>query len=121
MKHCMVVDDSSSIRKVARRILEDMSFRTSEAETLQDALEACSAEMPDCIILDWRMPDGGDVEFLQSLRKLPDGDKPKVFYLTSENDPMQVARAKRCGADIHMMKPFDRSAVATAISAAGLS
>jgi two-component system, chemotaxis family, chemotaxis protein CheY len=32
MKTCLVVDDSSVIRKVARRILEGMQFEISEAE-----------------------------------------------------------------------------------------
>jgi len=120
MKHCMVIDDSSSIRKVARRILEDMSFQTSEADTHQAALDACRSNMPDCIVVDWRMPDGEDLEFLQTLRKLPEGHKPTVVYLTSENDQIQVARAKRCGADAHMMKPFDRDSIKRSFASAGL-
>ena len=32
MKNCLVVDDSSVIRKVARRILEGLQFQISEAE-----------------------------------------------------------------------------------------
>ena len=47
MKHCLVVDDSNSIRKVARRILEEMSFRATEADTRREALEQCRDEMPD--------------------------------------------------------------------------
>ncbi len=108
MKHCLVVDDSSSIRKVARRILEDLDFRTSEAETRKDALDACRADMPDCVVVDWHMPDGDAISFLSKLRALPGGNRPTVMYLTSENDPVQVARALRSGADAHMMKPFDR-------------
>ena len=32
MKNCLVVDDSSVIRKVARRILEGLEFQIAEAE-----------------------------------------------------------------------------------------
>ena len=32
MKTCLVVDDSSVVRKIARRILEDMDFQIIEAE-----------------------------------------------------------------------------------------
>ena len=32
MKSCLVVDDSSVVRKVARRILEDLDFIVDEAE-----------------------------------------------------------------------------------------
>jgi two-component system chemotaxis response regulator CheY len=108
MKHCLIVDDSSSIRKVGKRILEELDFRASEAETRADALDKCREEMPDAIIVDWMMPDGDVIDFLKKLRGLPGGNRPTVMYLTSENDPLNVARALRSGADAHMMKPFDR-------------
>ena len=62
MKQILVVDDSIVIRKVARRILEGMSFEITEAENGQDALNACTRRMPDAILLDWNMPvmDGHD-------------------------------------------------------------
>lgn len=110
MKHCLIVDDSGSIRKVARRILEEVNIQASEAETRVDALEQCHSDMPDCVLVDWMMPDGDVMKFMSTLRSLPDGDKPKVIYLTSEYDDVNVARAMRNGADAYMMKPFDREA-----------
>jgi two-component system chemotaxis response regulator CheY len=110
MKHCLIVDDSSSIRKVARRILEEVNVSASEAESRADALDLCAGEMPDCVLVDWMMPDGDVMKFLTKLRAMPGGDKPKVIYLTSENDEINIARAVRNGADTHMMKPFDREA-----------
>lgn len=108
MNHCLVVDDSSSIRKVARRILEEIDFKASEAETRAEALDICRGGMPSAIIVDWRMPDGEAMAFMTKIRAMPDGKSTKIFYLTSENDPMNVARALRSGADAHMMKPFNR-------------
>jgi two-component system chemotaxis response regulator CheY len=110
MKHCLIVDDSNSIRKVARRILEEVNVRASEAESRSDALDLCGDEMPDCVLVDWMMPDGDVMKFLTTLRGMPGGDKPKVIYLTSENDEVNLARAMRSGADAHLMKPFDREA-----------
>ena len=120
MKHCLIVDDSSSIRKVAKRILQDLDFRTSEAETRRDALDICRAEMPDCIVVDWQMPDGDPMAFLTKLRALPGGNRPTIMYLTSENDPINVARALRSGADMHLMKPFDRDTFLRPFAEAGL-
>ncbi len=110
MKHCLIVDDSNSIRKVARRILEEVNVRASEAGSRTDALEQCSDEMPDCVIVDWMMPDGEVMKFLTKLRAMPGGDQTKIIYLTSEHDEINLARAKRNGADTHLMKPFDREA-----------
>ena len=47
MKTCLVVDDSSVIRKVARRILEGLDFQIAEAENGEEAIEACRKQIPD--------------------------------------------------------------------------
>jgi len=39
MKTCLVVDDSKMIRRVAGRILKELSFETEEAANGQEALE----------------------------------------------------------------------------------
>ena len=67
MKHCLVVDDSSVIRKVARRILEDLDFFISEAEDGQQALDVCRDQMPDAILLDWNIAGHGRFGISQNL------------------------------------------------------
>jgi two-component system chemotaxis response regulator CheY len=120
MKRCLVVDDSSVIRKVARRILEDLSFSISEAEDGQQALDACRKEMPDAILLDWNMPVMDGFEFLGRLRKEPGGMGPKVVFCTTENDIAHIAKAMRAGANEYIMKPFDREIVEAKFSEVGL-
>ncbi len=120
MKHCLVVDDSSVIRKVARRILEDLSFTITEAEDGQQALDACRQGMPDAILLDWNMPVMDGLEFLSQLRKLDRGQEPKVVFCTTENDIAHIARAIRAGANEYIMKPFDREIVEAKFQEVGL-
>ncbi|WP_029040367.1 response regulator [Cucumibacter marinus] len=108
MKTCLVVDDSSVIRKVARRIIEDLDFSVDEAEDGQEAFEKCRREMPDAILLDWNMPIMSGLEFLKSLRSYIGGDKPKIVFCTTENDVGQIAMALKAGANEYIMKPFDR-------------
>lgn len=108
MKSCLVVDDSSVVRKVARRILEDMDFIVDEAEDGQEAFDKCRQEMPDAILLDWHMPIMGGLEFLKLLRAYVGGDKARVVFCVTENDIGQIALALKAGASDYMMKPFDR-------------
>lgn len=108
MKSCLVVDDSSVVRKVARRILEDMDYIIGEAEDGQEAFDKCRAEMPDAILLDWNMPIKSGLEFLKELRAYEGGDRPKVVFCTTENDVGHIAMALRAGANEYIMKPFDR-------------
>lgn len=120
MKNCLVVDDSSVIRKVARRILEDLSFEISEAEDGLKALDICRKEMPEAILLDWNMPVMDGLEFLAQLRREPGGEKPKVVFCTTENDVGHIAKAMRAGADEYIMKPFDREIVEAKFAEVGL-
>ena len=107
MRTCLVVDDSSVIRKVARRILEGLDFQITEAEDGEKALEACKRSMPDAVLLDWNMPKMDGYEFLRALRRLPGGDRPKVVFCTTENDLAHIQQAMSAGADEYIMKPFD--------------
>ena len=120
MRTCLVVDDSSVIRKVARRILEGLDFQIAEAENGEEAVEACRKQIPDAILLDWNMPKMDGYEFLRALRRLPGGDKPKVVFCTTENDVAHIARALHAGANEYIMKPFDRDIVEAKFQEVGL-
>lgn len=120
MKHCLVVDDSSVIRKVARRILEDMKFEISEAENGQEALRSCQSNMPDAVLLDWNMPVMDGIDFLHALRSETGGEKPKVIFCTTENDIDHITRAISAGANEYIMKPFDHDIIEAKFQEVGL-
>ncbi|ODT73967.1 MAG: two-component system response regulator [Pelagibacterium sp. SCN 64-44] len=109
MRTCLIVDDSSVVRKVARRILEDLDYSVDEAEDGQEAIDKCRQKMPDTILLDWNMPIMSGLEFLKLLRAYIGGETPRVIYCTVENDIGAIALALKAGADDYMMKPFDRT------------
>lgn len=107
MPLCLVVDDSRVVRKVARRIVEDLKFNCEEAEDGQKAYEFCTQQMPEAILLDWNMPVMSGIEFLEKLRQMPGGQSPKVIFCTTENDMAHITRAMSAGANEYIMKPFD--------------
>ena len=120
MKSCLVVDDSSVIRKVARRILEGLDFKIVEAEDGQQALEQCRAALPDAVLLDWNMPVMDGIAFLVALRKEQGGNAPKVIFCTTENDVEHITRAITAGANEYIMKPFDRDIIEAKFHEVGL-
>ena len=120
MKYCLVVDDSSVIRKVARRILEGLAFEIGEAEDGKQAIDSCTTRMPDAILLDWNMPNMDGYEFLTHLRKMSGGDRPKVVFCTTENDVSHIAKAMDSGADEYVMKPFDKDILSSKFEEVGL-
>src|SRR3989442_1700012 len=113
IKFCLVTDDSPIVRKVARRMLQNLHFEVDEAENGQVALDKCERRMPDTILLDWNMPTMNGIEFLRSLRRMEGGLTPTVILCTTESDVGHIREALESGADEYMMKPFDTEILRT--------
>jgi two-component system, chemotaxis family, chemotaxis protein CheY len=120
MKSCLIVDDSRVVRKVARRILEDLQFDIEEAADGKLALDACLKSMPDAVLLDWNMPVMNGIEFLRALRKSPGGGSPVVVFCTTENDLHHIQEALGAGANEYIMKPFDSDILQAKFAQVGL-
>ncbi len=120
MKHCLVVDNSRVIRKVACSILGALDFDTAEAEDGAEALDACRTRMPDVILLDLQMTRMTGVEFLRGLRRQDHGDHPFVLLCTTENDVARLTEALNAGANQYLMKPFDRASLVEKLAQAGV-
>jgi two-component system, chemotaxis family, chemotaxis protein CheY len=120
MKSCLIVDDSRVVRKVARRILEELEFTVEEAADGQCAMAACRRQMPDAILLDWNMPVMNGIEFLRALRQMSGGAAPVVVFCTTENDIKHIQEAVSAGANEYIMKPFDTDIIQAKFQQVGL-
>jgi two-component system chemotaxis response regulator CheY len=109
MNRCMFVDDSSVIRKVARRILGGSDMLVIEAASGLDAVEMCAADMPDIIVIDGALPDMPAVEIIRRVRAMESPVQPKILISLVEVDVASIMRAKRAGAQGYLLKPFNRS------------
>jgi two-component system chemotaxis response regulator CheY len=104
----MFVDDSSVIRKVAKRILGGSDMIVIEAATGFDAIEMCAADMPEIIVVDGALPDMQTVDFIRRVRGLQGAVKPQILISLVEVDIGAIMRAKRAGAQGYLLKPFNR-------------
>lgn len=105
----MVVDDSSIIRKVVKRILGGPNLVVVEAGNGRDALDMCGAEMPDAIILDGTLPDMAATDFIREFKAMQGAKDVRVLISILEFDIGAIMRAKRAGAAGYMLKPFNRA------------
>ena len=109
MKRCLFVDDSSVIRKVAKRILGGSDILVVEAATGVDAVEICAGNMPDVVVVDGALPDIQAVELIRRIRALESPIKPYILVSLVEVDAASIMRAKRAGAQGYLLKPFNRA------------
>jgi len=120
MKQCLIVDDSVSIRRVAARILENFGMGAKTVADPQAALEVCGDAMPDCILVDWSMPEFDPVRFMASVRRLPGGERAVIMPCLCENDEVRIRKAWGDGAVGRLFKPFDVTAMRDSLTAVGV-
>ncbi|CAH2404492.1 response regulator [Mesorhizobium escarrei] len=108
MKRCMFIDDSSVIRRVAKRILGGSDMLVIEAANGLDAVEMCTADMPDIIIVDGALPDMQAEDVIRRVRAMESPIQPQILISLVEVDVASIMRAKRAGAQGYLLKPFTR-------------
>jgi two-component system chemotaxis response regulator CheY len=117
---CLVVDDSRTVRKAARRMLEKLGFAVAEAGDGAEALAACRAGLPDAVLLDWNMPVMNGLEFLVAARAEFGPERPVVVLCTTESGMERIVEALAAGAQEYVMKPFDDAILRDKFEQAGL-
>ena len=95
----LVVDDDDVDREALRRLL-DRHYTVHEAPTGDQALLISRIVQPDCVLLDYRLPD------TDGLRLLPVfvADWIPVIIITGEESPEVVVSAMRLGAQDYLVK-----------------
>jgi chemosensory pili system protein ChpA (sensor histidine kinase/response regulator) len=105
----LVVDDSITMRKVTRRVLEAYDFEVITARDGVEAVEEMRERVPDLILLDIEMPrmDGYQVaEHVRGdarLRQVP------IIMITSRAGKKHRDRGKEAGANAYLSKPYKES------------
>jgi two-component system, NarL family, sensor histidine kinase UhpB len=70
----VMVDDTAADRKLCRLLLEEAHGPELEFfEAAAAGLETCRTVLPDCVLLDYRLPDMTGLEFLARLRENDSG------------------------------------------------
>jgi len=103
----LVVDDDTTVRMVAREILEQADFTVEEATNGQEALEVFSRIQPDIILLDISMPKMDGFEVCTRLRKKQKGEDIPILMVTGTNDLESINRAYEVGATDFITKPIN--------------
>jgi two-component system chemotaxis response regulator CheY len=116
----IVVDDSSTMRKVLKSILVGAGFEVSEAGSGADALDSLRSNVPELALFDWNMPGMSGIELLMQVRSEAAFQQMKIMMVTTESEQSELERALREGADEYVMKPFTRDSILDKLQIIGL-
>jgi len=119
-RSCLVVDDSSAIRRAVAALFRELEFSVREAPTGLHALEQCRCQVPDIVMLDWNMPVMDGITCLAELRAMNLPTRPLVVMCTTENQLPKIQQALSAGADEYIFKPFTREVLIDKLEQLGL-
>jgi len=103
----LLADDSITIQKVVGIIFAGEGYTLTVVDNGAAAVQKAQELLPDVLLIDVLMPGMSGYEVCESLRANPAlADKP-ILLLTGSFEAFDEAKAKSCGADDHITKPFE--------------
>jgi diguanylate cyclase (GGDEF)-like protein len=103
----LVVDDSTAIRRILRRGLEEAGYRVAEAANGEEALAIARIAPPGLILLDVDMPVMDGPTTLAAMKATLNLAEIPIIFLTARTGAGDVAVGLRLGAHDYLRKPCD--------------
>ena len=102
----LIVEDNPDLRNFLRQSLAE-SYRITEAQNGQEALETIAQEQPDLIISDIMMPVMRGDDLCQTLKDNMETSHIPIILLTALGDRESILHGLNVKADSYVVKPFD--------------
>ena len=115
-KKILIVDDSSSVRTVARMALREKGYEVLEAANGQEALTKLDGERCSLIISDVNMPVMDGITLLKEIKRHPNYKFTPVIMLTTEAGEDKKQEGRAAGAKAWITKPFQPQTLVDAVS-----
>ena len=105
----LVVDDSSSMRAIIKRIIKISGFNVGEFMEAGDGKEALALladEWVDLVLSDINMPNMNGMELIAEMKRNEDLKSIPVVMITTEGSEKSIQNAIELGANGYIKKPF---------------
>jgi signal transduction histidine kinase len=103
----LIVDDSPEDRAIYIRMLSGdrrQEYRFLETDTGEEGLRLGRELRPDCLLLDYRLPDLDGLEFLERLAAETGEEAIPVIVLTGQGNESVAVQAMKSGAQDYLLK-----------------
>ena len=114
----LVVDDFPSMRRILRKLLNDINIiDVEEAGDGGEAFAKLHGGHFDLIISDWNMEPITGLDLLRRVREDASVGKMPFIMVTAESKVENVIEAKKAGVNNYIVKPFTADVLKAKISA----
>jgi len=106
-RRILIIDDNQIDRESYRRLLNrdtEHEYDIVETEYGDQGLELCRQEEPDCVLLDYHLPDFDGLEFLADLNGMHQENRIAVVMLTGTGNEAVAVDAMKNGAQDYLVK-----------------
>jgi two-component system cell cycle response regulator DivK len=107
MTTILVIEDDVDVTEVIQRRLKDAGYTPLIANDPYNGLKLAHEEKPDLILLDLKLPTGGGLSVLKSLKASPETQSIPVIILTGSRSAEVKEVALKGGAAAYIEKPYD--------------
>lgn len=115
-KKILIVDDSSSVRTIARTALREKGYEVIEAANGREALEKLAGDRVSLVVSDVNMPVMDGISLLKELKSHPTSKFVPVIMLTTEAGEDKKQEGRAAGAKAWIIKPFQPATLVDAVS-----
>ena len=115
MSRILLVDDSPHAQRMGERILSEEGYEVVAVSNADSALIRMEDVDPDVVLADAVMPGRSGYEICQYLKMSPHHRRVRVILTAGAQEPFDEERAKLVQADGALKKPFEASALLTAV------
>lgn len=105
MSKILIVDDDFEVRDIVKEALSKTGFVVDEASCVADAELLLETSAYDLLIIDWVMPGGNGIDFVNVLRMRR--MQAPILMLTGNDSIGHKTSGLEAGADDYLVKPFD--------------
>lgn len=106
-KTALIVDDSTTMRRMVGLTLRDAGFEVLEGADGREGLSQLDAWGVDIIVTDVHMPVMDGLAMVQAVRERPKHRFTPILILTTESSDDMKRRGKAAGASGWIVKPFN--------------
>lgn len=118
-KTILVIDDSASVRQMVSFTLKNEgNYSVVAVENGKEALNFLRGRKPDLIICDLYMPEIDGLEFIRTIRGMPELRTLPVIILTTETKESARREAKVEGVFEWLVKPVSPEGIVAAVKRA---